>query len=522
MPRKTEEPISIKFIFFIVFMLALTIYYVFRDDNINKINNEQTYEEMLEYHDGDIHNRRHKKEEEQTKAPVVQVVRRHEFQETTTNNNYENNTYSNNGNDKYNRLLDSLKLAPYQSSYYVNIIVNQLLAFKGYPQGIIKVVPSNINKQNTNNKNSYLVANFDVKSGKLNLDEKILGQLDSTTLIAVLAHELDHFDKIASICRYMGVDEFELLLNQNGIYNVDMPFWRIASTFGKTKGFDGEYYKNALERYISQNQIDQTGAYTDFYKLSENLRNPLEISAYQESDYVYNHYGITVQEGATQKLVKKFNDIDWIIYKKIANDEAIKNERIAIFDYFYSKAILSQMPDLASLYNTNLVTFWNSYKTRVNNSSSYTTLMNLLDSTELKIKGNVTTEQICDALKNKINTLKISSLNENSVKDLEVTIKNYLNLKKEANITDNEQELICSILLICIENKLYVSNFTPELSLYYLEMPEFLVKRNNIKNKKQKYLTIYNNPAFKENKPSYISEQNYLIELLNKNRLNVN
>lgn len=524
MPKKTDEPISIKFIFFLVFMFALAIYYVLRDENIDKTNYKQTYEEMLEYHDGDIHNRRKKDLEEPQieKKQKVNVVRRSELQKIEENSNNYNSPTSQVSEDKYGRLLDSLKLAPYQSSYYVNIIVDQLLRFKGYPEGMVKVVSTNINKQSTKNKNSYLVANFDIRSGKLNLDEKILTQLDSTTLIAVLAHELDHFDKIASVCRYMGVDQFEALLNQNGIFNVDTPFWRIASSFGKTQGFNGEYYKEALERFISQNQINQAGAYSDFYKLSENVRNPLEISAYKESDYVFNHYGITVQEGQLQKLVKKFNDIDWAIYNKIQSNNLLKDERISLFDYFYAQAVLSQMPELESLYNSNLIAFWNAYKTKINSLSDYAILITLLNNTETRIKKTLTEEQIIEALQNKIDTLRYSQLDENSFYNLEKTIKNYLNLTKKNNIVDDEHELLYSILLICIENKLFKNNATTELSLYYLEMPEFLVERNNIKNKKQKYLAIYNNPAFKRSKPTHLSEENYLIELLNKNRLNVN
>ncbi len=524
MRRKTVEPISIKFIFFLVFMFALAIYYVFREENTDNVNYTPTYEEMLEYHDGDIYNRRKKDlEKPQTeKKQKVNVVRRKDLQKIEENSNNYQTLNSENTDDKYGRLLDSLKLAPYQSSYYVNIIVDQLLRFKGYPQGIVKVVSKNINKQNIKDPNSYLVANFDIRSGKLNLDERILGQLDSTTLIAVLAHELDHFDKIASVCRYMGVDEFEALLNRNGIYNVDTPFWRIASSFGKTKGFNGKHYEEALERFISQNQINQTGAYSDFYKLSENVRNPLEISAYKESDYVFNHYGITVQEGQLQKLVKKFNDIDWAIYNKIQSNNLLKDERISLFDYFYAQAILSQMPDLESLYNSNIIAFWNAYKTKINSSSDYTMLITLLNNTETRIKKNITEEQIIEALQNKIDTLRYSKLDENSFNNLEKTIKNYLNLTKKNNIIDDEHELLYSILLICLENKLFKNSSNTELSLYYLEMPEFLVERNNIKNKKQKYLAIYNNPAFKRSKPAQLSEENYLIELLNKNRLNVN
>ena len=541
MQKEKQEPISMTFIFFIVFMISFTIYYVFHHDETEDITKKtQTYEEMLEYQDGEIYRQLEKED------PVkVEENKRKKTQRKTQKENLQPSTVQAkdtkqivNTEETYKRLLDSLKEYPYQSSYYVNVIVNQILTFKGYPQGIIKVTATNLNQSRAKVQGSYLVANFDFKSGQLYIEESILNQLSATTLIAVLAHELDHFDKLASLCRYIGVEQFENILNTNGILNVDTTFWRMASAFGKTKDFNGEHYKEALERFVSQNKLQDTGAYSTFYKLAENLRNPLEISAYKESDYVYNHYGITVQEGPTQKLVKKFNDIDWAIYSKIAYDNILKKERVSVFDDYYTKAILEQMPDLANIYNTcltlrdgDLTQFWTAYKNKLNtfyksngqlNASDYTTIMSLLNSTQTKIKNDLTKEDISRILKNKINTIKDEAYTESNIGNLQTTLVNYLRYTNTNNIVDEKQNLISSILLICIENKLYKKNKGEEISLYYLNMPEVLMQINNVKNKKQKLLFLYNNPAFKTSKPSYQTDQEYLTELINKYRLNVN
>lgn len=541
MRKEKQEPISMKFIFFIVFMISLTIYYVFHDDKTENITQkEQTYEEMLEYHDGELYSHLDKEDntqKEQNKRKRVQRRERNTNLQSSTLT-VKDNSQIDKTEEKYKRLLDTLKDYPHQSSYYVNVIVNQLLMFKGYPQDIIKVSATNLNQSRAKVQGSYLVANFDFKSGQLYIEESILNQLSSTTLVAVLAHELDHFDKLASLCRYIGVEQFENILNKNGILNVDTTFWRMASAFGKTKDFNGEHYKEALERFVSQNKLQDIGAYSAFYKLAENLRNPLEISAYKESDYVYNHYGITVQEGPTQQLVKKFNDIDWAIYSKIAYDTMLKTERVSVFDYYYSKAILEQMPDLANVYATcltiregDLTQFWTAYKNKLNsfyknngqlNATDYATIMTLLNSTKTKIKNDLTKEDIALILKNKINTAKDEAYTEDNISDLKNTIVNYLKHTKKNNIVDEKQNLISSIILICIENKLYKKNKGEELSLYYLNMPEVLMQINDIKNKKQKLLFLYNNPSFKTSKPSYQTDQEYLIELINKYRLNVN
>ena len=266
MPKKEQQPISKKYIFFLIFVFSIGLYYLLRDDNINEITHSQTYEEMLEYHD-DIYNvrkqrlEREKQEEIAKKAEaesdVKQTLRTEVVQRVDRTSNQlsvpqQTVAFT---EKNYNRLLDTLKQSPYQSAYYINIMIDELLAFKGYPQGAIKVKTTNINQSITKIQGSYLVANFDIASGNLNIEESILNQLPVTTVVAVLSHELDHFDKLASICRYMGVEQFEHLLNMNGIRNVDTAFWRIASTFGKTENFNGEYYKEALERFISQNQV---------------------------------------------------------------------------------------------------------------------------------------------------------------------------------------------------------------------------------------------------------------------------
>ena len=541
MARRKQEPISMKFIFFIVFMIGLTIFYLLQHDEVEDINKKTpTYEEQLEYHDGQLYHEiaEEKKEEIKSSQNRTSNARR----KRTEINQYQQETQTRlqteQPEEKYKRLLDSLKNYPYKSSYYINVIVDQLLIFKGYPQGLVKVSATNLNQSRAKVQGSYLVANFDFKSGKLYIEESILNQLSATTLIAVLVHELDHFDKLANLCRYTGVDQFENILNRNGILNVDTTFWRMASTFGKTKNFNGEEYKDALERFVSQNKIQDTGAYSTFYKLAENLRNPLEISAYKESDYVYNHYGITIQEGPTQKLVKKFNDIDWAIYSKIAYDNILKTERVSVFDYYYSKAVLEQMPDLANIYNScltlrngDLTNFWTAYKNKLNtfyknngqlNATDYSTIISLLNSTQTKLKDEINKEDIALILKNKINTEKNSTYTEENIKNFEKTLTNYINYTNTNEIKDDKQTLITSILLICIENKLYKNKQNEEISLYYLNMPDILMRINKIANKKQKLLFLYNNPAFKTGKPNHLSEQEYLIQLINQNRINVN
>ena len=65
----------------------------------------------------------------------------------------------------------------------------------------------------------------------------------------------------------------------------------------------------------------------------------------------------------------------------------------------------------------------------------------------------------------------------------------------------------------------FKNNINEEISLYYLKFPKNV---SNAKNQKQELLELYNNSSFKSEKPADQSEQTFLIELINKHRLNVN
>ena len=70
----------------------------------------------------------------------------------------------------------------------------------------------------------------------------MLYQLDNKVLIAILAHELDHFDKLANICKSMGIDQFTKLFNDNNI-SVNSMFWQNAAAKANDSNFDSKLYQ---------------------------------------------------------------------------------------------------------------------------------------------------------------------------------------------------------------------------------------------------------------------------------------
>ncbi len=540
MRRRKENNISLKFVFFLLVILSVIIFYISQPSYNKNINKTKTFEEMLEYSNSDKYFK--KKEEQDTKKDIsqpnnIQYETKYNIdKETQYTLQEEEDIVPNRTTEDYNKLLDFLSNYPAKNINSARNIVNKLLVYKGYPQNILRVIPDDIDQSKAKTQGNYLVANFDFNTGNLYISSKMLYELDTKILIAILAHELDHFDKLAKICKYMGIKQFEQLFQDNNIKYIDTSFWSRVSEYADTKSFNGKYYQEALKRFITQNNIELTSSYSDFYRLSENMRNPLEISAYEESDYVYKYFNIKIQDGPMKILTQKFNDVDWAIYNTISKDSYVKDERIAIFDYFFLEAIIKNFPDFQQEYTIcqnqrdgDLTRFWLAFENSVKtfyqkgkmDNDTYIKMLTLLNTTEEQVKKGIKDNEIATALKYKINTLTSNLVYPNAIKNLEKTIINYLKYIQEKNIQDPKQELKCILTLINIENEIFTTNKEKKFSLYYIKIPESLEKIYKISNKKQMYIYIYNNSEFKSLREQNQSEQELLQELLEKNILDV-
>lgn len=536
MYNRKENHISLKFIFFLLVIFSIIIYYISQPSGNKNVNKAKTFEEMLEYSnttsyltrkdDTDVaHKNIIKSKSVKSKQPISKVSTNTEEVDTVTKTEAD-----------YNKILDIISQYPAKSIDSARNIVNKLLVYKGYPQNCIRVIPSDIDQSKSKTEGNYMVANFDFNTGNLYISSKMLYELDTKKLIAVLAHELDHFDKLAKICKYMGITEFEQLFKDNNIKYIDTSFWKRVATYANTENFNGEFYQKALTRFLTQNNLELTSSYSDFYRLSENMRNPLEISAYEESDYVYKYFNIEIKDGPMKVLTKTFNDVDWAIYNTISKDSYVKDERIAIFDYFFLEAILKTFPDLKTEYNIcqnkkngDLTYFWLTFENSVKSfyqkgkmdNNTYIKMLNLLKTTEEEVKKGITDNEIATALKYKINTLSSNLVYPNALDNLKKTTISYLKYIKEKNIQDSEQELRSIITLINIENEIFTTSTKKNISLYYIKIPEILTKIYGIKEKKKFLVYIYNNEAFKSQKNSNQTEQELLQELIEKNILNI-
>ena len=64
-------------------------------------------------------------------------------------------------------------------------------------------------------------------------------------------------------------------------------------------------------------------------------------------------------------------------------------------------------------------------------------------------------------------------------------------------------------------------NSANQASLYYIRIPESLRKIYKISDKRQMFINIYNNPAFKSTIQQNQTEEEHLEELLRRNKLDI-
>lgn len=552
MAQKKPQPISLKFLILSVAFIIAFLVYATTPNEMKQIRESQTFEEQLEYKNKDyeshtasesIYSRLNKEEDELNKKIKQAEKEQQRYKQLTKKESPKqikqivtNKKVDYQQDEVFFALLDNLKHYSPKSVSSAENIVRKILRYKGYPDYILNIVVEEDENLKQKTQGSYVAAYFNIQTGQMHINKGPLYQLKIEEVIAIIAHELDHFDKIAKVCKSMGTAEFVKMLNDNKMTNVNSAFWDRAQLKANINDFDAKYYKDALVRYINQGSIDLVSSYSDLYRLSEHMRNPLELSAYEVSDFIFDFYNIPNNEGPIKKMVKKFNSLDWAIYNLISKNEILKDERIALFDYFFMNAIANSDPkyqevfnDCISNRNGNMSTFWLAFekdhrsfynKNEQMDTNTYNSIMTLLDKTEKLATSGISNDAICDALKYKVNTLYANLVFPNAVKYMTNAANDYISFINKNKISKPKDELQMILLLICIENQLFKNTQEEIGNLYYIKIPELLVKLYPPKTKNQKFHFIYQNQAFKDilqakkiSNPSF-TEQMLLSELL--------
>ncbi|MBE7705640.1 MAG: hypothetical protein E7Z91_00135 [Cyanobacteria bacterium SIG30] len=399
-------------------------------------------------------------------------------------------------------------------------ITNIFLETMGYPKYLVEV--KYFKNNGSNFEGDIQAGMFEYPKGVLSLNQDFIKYANRGSVIGVIRHELDHFDKGAKINKSIGINNFKKLWPTT--FNEE--FWVKASIYADTTGFDSKKYLSGLNKYTSTTDI--TSLYQTFVDKSDGVRNPLELSAYAFSDYIEEYYGVRKENHTNLKRVAiAFNKVDWQIYK-IANDnEFLSRSRAAIFDYYFLRAMMKTDPILYKTYeNATKSGDFSEFRQKCNqiayelqnNNVDITTsnnLVSLFSIMETDMNQRITDEQISKifyykymSLKNALKDAKYKDFVGNILIVLDINVDDYLNFIESKSIEDEELKL-----------KLLTSKFW--LSQYDITQPDGSVMRLGQNGETEKVAKeISKNKIFqKEQKASGENSRVYLVKYLNKNKV---
>lgn len=436
----------------------------------------------------------------------------------------------------FENILEDLKTLPSYSISSVSPITSTILKYKGYRGDEVKIINEIQISSAGKAEGTTTAAYFDINSGTLHINQSLISKLDIKETVAIIAHELDHFDNVAKLCKSMGYENFIRFTESNNIFIQNKEFWANVCTRADITNFKQDLYKDALIRLINQNRANLTSIYADFYRISEYVRNPFEISAYEVSDYILRYYNYPTHDSLSKQLSLEFNKADWQTYNITNKDYNLRNERIAIFDYVLAQAIMDVNPHYRDIYNKcinnngNLTEFWqlfkNDYqnffnKTKQIDADTYQKVLTILNRMVYIGQADMPAEKIAEAIKYSVYTMLSNRANNENISKIKQSAEDYLSYTSKYKIYSSADELRMMLILINIEN-ISDKKQNNNSSLYYIKIPEYIERHYPDSKKNPKFNFLYKNPEFikvleqrKLSNPN-ITEQELLTELLKK------
>lgn len=128
-------------------------------------------------------------------------------------------------------------------------------------------------------------------------------------LIALIRHELDHFDKYAKTIKCEGFDNVQHAYSK--VLKLDRNFWTNVSNGVEIKDFDSKKYLKAIQTYANPSAYNCKNAFQQLWAQHLYCTNPLEESAYKIEKQINNHFGIqkVIHPDCYGEPVKKLYDI---------------------------------------------------------------------------------------------------------------------------------------------------------------------------------------------------------------------
>ena len=391
----------------------------------------------------------------------------------------------------------------------------------GYPKNILPLYVENISQTGSKTRSSFQMGEFNIQTGKLTFNKQALQRVDTPTLVAILAHELDHFDKALKVAKGVGVQKYVAVFPQRN--PSDAVFWNKNIQYANINNFDVQKYYNAIYRQANQLDMDLISSYADFFRFSEPLRNPLEVSGYAVSDKIYiYYYGKPQNRGDMEKISSMFNKIDIAIQQKAKSKPYLKNCVPALFDYYYRIAGLKLYPQFQQQYdycNKNkkgdLTDFWlkfegvisEFYKQGKMSADTTNRVYQLLSQTAQETSAQLTNAQINEIFKQKIMTMSSNLYSAKAKTYMTNLVNDYLTFLSQTGTKDSVGEFNVLIAAICADNGVFQDNKDKVMSINNLNIRPLY---------KQK---LYANSEFNSKSKQFKSNDELLVSLVKSSAL---
>lgn len=391
----------------------------------------------------------------------------------------------------------------------------------GYPPNILTLQIGNISQNQGKTQGAVQMGEFNMQNGSLTFNRQALQTIDTPTLVAILAHELDHFDKSLKVAKAVGVNKYlSVFPNKNPS---DAVFWNKNIQYANINNFDSAKYYKAIYRLVNRFDMDLISSYADYYRLAEPLRNPVEISGYSVSDRILTYYyGQPQDRGEMQKLTNIFNKIDMAIQSKANSKPYLKHCVPAIFDYCYKNAGLIINPQFQSIYNEcaknkkgDLTDFWlklegtipDFYKQGKMSASTSDKVNKLLTQTYSQTNFEMTNDKINEIFVQKIMTLSSNLYSSKAQNYMATLIGDYMTFLSQTNFNSPKDELNVLIAGICSDNAVFRDNKDRVQNIGNLKIRDAY---------KQK---IYSNSEFNNLSRQYSNKDECLVSLVKQGAL---
>ena len=386
----------------------------------------------------------------------------------------------------------------------------------GYPKDIVVPKVSSVSQERGKTTGALQMAEFNMQSGSLTFNKDALQKTDTPTLVAILAHELDHFDKSLKTAKAVGVEKYMAIFPHRT--PSDAAFWNKTIPYANINGFDSTKYYNAIYRSVNMLDMDLISSYSDYFRLTEPLRNPVEVSGYSVSDRILTYYyGEPQDRGDLKRLSDIFNKIDIMVQSRAKSQPYLKRCVPAIFDYYYKNAALALYPQFKQVYENcknskkgDITDFWLSFEPVISDfykqgkMSAETTdkIYKLLSETYSQSQSPLTNDKINEIFVQKIMTMSSNLYSPKAKNYTLYLINDYMTFLAQTHYNSPKDELNVLVAGICTENSVFKDNKDKIGSIANLKIRDAY---------KQK---IYSNSEFNKLSAQYQNKGECLVALI--------